>query len=259
MCPHAVGGTEFVCHVLLLEHEAGLVLIDTGFGLADIADPERIGPARHLLRPRFDPAQTAIRQVQALGHQPTDVRHIILTHMDIDHVGAIGDFPHAQIHVTATEHGAATDPPSFRDKTRYFPQQWAHGPSWVLHEPEGELWQGFESVRPLIEFGDEVALVPLPGHTRGHAGVAINSDDGWLLHAGDSYFHRNTVPPDGGSPTKAPLGVRIFERLGAVEPKPWATNRKRLQQLARENVGSIRIFPAHDQPELHAMQQASTT
>ena len=44
-----------VCHVLLLEAAGGLVLVDAGFGLSDIADPaSRIGWFRRVIRPVFD-------------------------------------------------------------------------------------------------------------------------------------------------------------------------------------------------------------
>jgi len=52
-------GPEVVCHVVLVEGPDGLVLVDTGFGLADVAAPaRRLGPLRHLLRPALDPEQT---------------------------------------------------------------------------------------------------------------------------------------------------------------------------------------------------------
>ncbi len=31
------------------------------------------------------------------------------------------------------------------------------------------------------------------GHTLGHAGVAIDTPQGWLLHAGDAYLHRDEL------------------------------------------------------------------
>jgi hypothetical protein len=34
-------GPDVVCHVLLVEGPDGLVLVDTGFGLADVAAPAR--------------------------------------------------------------------------------------------------------------------------------------------------------------------------------------------------------------------------
>ncbi len=255
MCPLATGGTEFVCHVLLLETEAGLVLVDSGYGMGDIENPKRIGPARHILRPRFDPAQTAIRQIEGLGLDPTDVRHIVLTHLDIDHCGALGDFPGAAVHVMAAEHAAATDPPTFADKNRYFPAQWAHGPDWRLHDADGgDRFEGFESVRPIAELGDRVAMVPLPGHTRGHAAVAVDAGDRWLLHAGDAYFHRNSVPPGGGAPSAPPRTIRLFERVVAIQNGLRKENLARLQELAAATTDRIRVFPAHDGVELEALK-----
>ena len=39
--------------------------------------------------------------------------------------------------------------------------------------------------------------MPLVGHSRGHTGIAIHGDEGWLLHCGDAYFHHGEVatPP----------------------------------------------------------------
>ena len=87
MCPigqRLVNGTgsifrraRMVCHCLLVETHDGLALVDTGIGLGDIADPPRLG--RRWLRqttPRLDPAETAVRQVRALGYSVGDVRHI---------------------------------------------------------------------------------------------------------------------------------------------------------------------------------------
>jgi glyoxylase-like metal-dependent hydrolase (beta-lactamase superfamily II) len=36
-------------------------------------------------------------QVQRLGFDPRDVRHIVLTHLDFDHAGGLDDFPHATV------------------------------------------------------------------------------------------------------------------------------------------------------------------
>src|SRR3546814_2886084 len=64
----------------------------------------------------------------------------------------------------------------------------------------GERWFGFEAVRDLDGLPPEILLVPLPGHTWGHSGVAVQEDGGgWLLHAGDAYFYRGEV----GSQTRS--------------------------------------------------------
>ncbi len=62
-------------------------------------------------------------------------------------------------------------------RPRYVAAQWAHGPRWQRHEVAGEDWFGFGAVTAL---DDDVLLVPLRGHTRGHCGVAVRRPDGRL-------------------------------------------------------------------------------
>ncbi len=97
---------RLVCHCLLLEVEDGLVLVDTGLGTADLAQPRRrLGPMWLLYsRPLIDPGQTALAQVRRLGFAAADVRHIVLTHLDLDHAGGLSDFPTAQVHVLDVEY-----------------------------------------------------------------------------------------------------------------------------------------------------------
>ena len=115
MCPNGqrlVNGTgslfkraRMVCHCLLIETNDGLALVDTGIGLGDIADPDRLGPRWvRQAAPKLDPAETAVQQVRALGYSPSDVRHVLLTHLDRDHAGGVPDFPHAAIHVLSLIH-----------------------------------------------------------------------------------------------------------------------------------------------------------
>jgi hypothetical protein len=37
-----LGAAKIVCHCLLIETEIGLVLVDTGFGMRDVAQPRRL-------------------------------------------------------------------------------------------------------------------------------------------------------------------------------------------------------------------------
>ena len=75
------GTASVVCHVLLVETDSGLVLVDTGFGSHDCADPAgRVGPLRHLLRPVLSHEETAAHQVEQLGFRCDDVRHSVVTH-----------------------------------------------------------------------------------------------------------------------------------------------------------------------------------
>ena len=243
MFPAVIG--RLVCHVLLCELDDRLVLVDTGFGLSDVADPAgRLGVSRRLLAARLDPAETAIRQVEALGFAATDVRDIVLTHFDLDHVGGLADFPHAAVHVTAAEWAAANHPLR-RERSRYRPAQWAHGPKIVTHEPAGERWEGLLA-RPLDELDGALALVSLPGHTRGHAAVAVDGPDGWLLHAGDAYFHRAVLGDRAGRTARTALGLGAFEHLVAADVRKLSRNHDVLAELRRR----FPVFCAHDPVEL---------
>lgn len=237
-----------VAHCLLVERPGGLLLVDTGFGAADCADPKRLGrPFRAVVRPVLDPAETAVAQVRALGHDPADVTDIALTHLDLDHVGGLADFPDARVHVFTDELEAALHPTA-RERARYLQVQRAHGPRWVRHDVPGDAWFGFDSVTALA---DDVLLVPLRGHTRGHCGVAVRrADGGWLLHAGDSYFHgaEKLTPPT------PPFALKAFQATMAVDDKRRRANQERLRELQRTHADEVTIFSAHDPEEYAALR-----
>jgi glyoxylase-like metal-dependent hydrolase (beta-lactamase superfamily II) len=231
-----------VAHCLLVEAGDGLVLVDTGFGTADVASPERLGqPFRALCRPRCLEHEPAVRQIEALGLHPRDVRHIVVTHLDVDHAGGLGDFPEAQVHVFAPELAAARKP-TLRDRSRYVPAHWAHGPRWAEHEVAGDRWFGFDSVRLLGDVGGEIALVPLQGHSTGSCGVAVNSADGWLLHCGDAYFHHGDLT----TPPSCPPGLRAFQNIVGHDRKQRLHNQERLRDLARDHAAEVQLICSHD-------------
>jgi len=236
-----------VAHCLLVERPDGLLLVDTGFGSGDVADPKRLGqPFRAIVRPQLLAQETAVAQVRALGYEPTDVTDIALTHLDLDHVGGLGDFPQARVHVFGDELDAGLDP-TLRERGRYLPAQRSHGPDWVRHEVPGDAWFGFDSVTAL---GDDVLLIPLQGHTRGHCGVAVRRPEGgWLLHVGDSYFHASEKL---ASPAP-PIGLRIFQTLMGIDNKRRLANQERLRELQRSHSDQITIFCAHDPDEFAAL------
>lgn len=153
----------------MLETDNGLVLVDTGFGLLDCADPRRIGPSRRVIRPRFD----------------------VATHFDVDHIGGIADFPAAM-----------------------------------------EL----DSIAPGI------VLVSLPGHTRGHACVAVDAGHRWVLDCGDAFYYEGTL--DGRS--RVPWGLKVSEKLVAFDRKAMRDNHSRLAELYAHRDPKLLIVSARD-------------
>src|SRR5689334_4939196 len=116
MRPSLVAG-GIVAHCLLIETDQGLVLVDTGFGTHEVTNPGGTINAlsRAMLKPVLEIEETAIYQVEKRGYGAEDVRHILLTHLDLDHAGGLRDFPNATVHVLDTELEAATNPSTLKD------------------------------------------------------------------------------------------------------------------------------------------------
>jgi glyoxylase-like metal-dependent hydrolase (beta-lactamase superfamily II) len=240
------------CHCLLIEGDDRLILVDTGLGVEDVNEPRRLGHLFNLtMRPRLEVAETALRQVVDLGYRPSDVRHIVPTHLDLDHAGGISDFPGAAVHIYADELRAASSRPSLIERSRYRAVQISAVKKWAVVKEEGESWFGFSAVRAIPGTDDEVLLVPLPGHTRGHCGVAVRRSEDWLLHCGDAYFHHSEVEPGGGA---APPGLRAFESLISVDGAARRANLARLRELARLTMGEVKLFCSHDPVEFAALK-----
>lgn len=248
-----LGAAEIVCHCLLIEAGGELVLIETGFGTEDARHPyRRLGvPFKVLMRAKPREDETAIAQIRSLGLDPADVRHITVTHLDLDHAGGLPDFPGAEVHVFAAERQAALNP-GLRERTRYRPSHFAHGPRWVSYESGGDTWKGFESIRVMEGVEAEIAMIPLPGHSRGHVGIAVRDGDGWLLHCGDCYFHHDQV----ATPPSCPPALRAFQAMMAVDNGARLANAERLRELARDHGGEVTMFCAHDPHDLRRFDQA---
>jgi glyoxylase-like metal-dependent hydrolase (beta-lactamase superfamily II) len=241
MFPFGCG--EMVCHVLLVETGNGLVLIDAGFGPKDCDDPtRRVGASRHLIRPVLNREEAAVNQVERLGFHRDDVRHIVITHFDGDHIGGISDFPEAEVHITAAEALGALRAPSRGERFRFRPVLWAHGPKIVEHTPDGEKWRGFAAAKELDEVSPGIALISLPGHTRGHACVAVDAGHRWVLHCGDAFFHHGTV--DGTA--RMPHSLAAFETATAFDRKMMRHNHARLTELYRRREPDMFMVCSHD-------------
>lgn len=246
---------RLVCHVLLIEGPDGLTLIDTGFGTGDVAQAARMDkPFKALTRPTLDEGETAIDQLRQRGLDPADVRHVILTHLDIDHGGGLPDFPDADVHLWTRELETMQNPPG-RERRRYVMSQshWAHGPKWVTHDIGGDQWLGFKSVRVLPESTTEILLIPLPGHSLGHTAVAVKRENGWLLHCGDAYFFHGETE----TPRRCPQGLRVFQTLVQADGKLRHQNQDRLRELAGQHAGEVTLICSHDPVELERAQAQS--
>jgi len=240
---------KLVCHCMLAETDAGLVLIETGMGSPSVTDPARWLGSRFLRtsNPVADETETAVSRIRALGFDPADVRDVVVTHLDLDHAGGLIDFPQARVHVYGKELDAyRAGNPRYRDV------QFRHGPQWKSYSDTGDRWFGFDAVRELDGLPG-IALVPLAGHTAGHAGIAVDTGNGWVLNAGDAYFFHQEIDAD----PYCPPGLAMFERRVQTLPGPRRDNQRRLRTLRRDHADEVTVFASHDLADFERLSERS--
>jgi glyoxylase-like metal-dependent hydrolase (beta-lactamase superfamily II) len=166
---------------LLIEHDDGLVLLDTGSGnketpkFHDIYGIENGGAD----------GRTALEAgLRAAGFSPEDVRLVINTHLHFDHAGGntwrtptgevLPSFPNARYVVQAGEHAYATHT-NERTAASYF------GPNWEPLESAGRL-QLIEGDREIVP---GIRVRRTPGHTPHHQSVLLESAGETCCFLGD--------------------------------------------------------------------------
>lgn len=204
----------------------------------------------HFNNIQFDRQYTARSQIEKQGFSASDVRHIVLTHLDFDDAGGLEDFPEATVHVMQAEIDAARDRHGFITRRRYRPGQWDEVQHWKYYAAGGEPWFGFAAVRDLDGLPPEILLIPLAGHARGHAGVAIDTPDGWFLQAGDAYFYRDEM---GSEQRHCTPGLRAYQWMMEVDRQARLLNQDRLRSLSIDRTKDVTLFCSYDALELEAL------
>ena len=104
-------------------------------------------------------------------------------------------------------------------------------------------WFGLPSL-PIIEgLEPEIRLVPLPGHTRGHCGVAVATEKGWLLQCGDAISPQHPASDVHGlDPSKHKLKM-LPEWFVVWFLSPQAA---RIRELLQEHSDEVEAISGHD-------------
>jgi glyoxylase-like metal-dependent hydrolase (beta-lactamase superfamily II) len=177
---------------LLVEHDAGPVLIDTGIGNKENEKFLRIYGVDNAGTSGRTLLEDALAEV---GYVPGDVKYVINTHLHFDHAGGntyvereVGEgtavppyrrtarlsFPNATHIVQKGELEAAMNP-SIRSAASYLADNFepvAEAGAWRLVEGETEVLPG-------------ISVLPTPGHTPFHQSVLISDGDEVACYAGD--------------------------------------------------------------------------
>jgi glyoxylase-like metal-dependent hydrolase (beta-lactamase superfamily II) len=212
---------------LLIEHDVGLVLIDSGAGnketekFYEIYGIENVGAA----------GPTALEDgIRAAGHRPEHVALVINTHLHFDHGGgntyraADGSvraaFPNARYVVQAGEYHYATHT-NERTAASYFPHNFV-----PIHEAGR-----YDLVDGECEIVPGIRVLPTPGHVPFHQSVLIESRGEAALYLGD------LVPTSAHLPLPWIMGYDV---------EPLVTLETKRRVLARAvNEGWLVIFE-HD-------------
>ena len=202
---------------LLVEHESGLVLVDTGVGnkedakFRDIYGIENAG----------DP--TALEDgVRAAGFAPEQVTLVINTHLHFDHAGgnttvdAAGtlrpSFPNARYVVQAGEYAYAQRA-NERTSASYFARNYVP----LVESGQMELVEGEREIVAGIR------TLPTPGHTPHHQSVVVTSGGETACFLGD------VVPTAAHLPLPWIMGYDV-EPLVTLESKRWLLDRARREE-----------------------------
>ena len=87
----------------------------------------------------------------------------------------------------------------------------------------------------LIEGDDGLVLID----------TGYGTGDGWLLHCGDAYLHREEV----AAPPACSRPRRVYHRLNSHDAAARRTNADRLSDLARDHGDEVTLFCSHDPVE----------
>ncbi|TCP56399.1 glyoxylase-like metal-dependent hydrolase (beta-lactamase superfamily II) [Tamaricihabitans halophyticus] len=148
------------------------LLVDTGFG-AEVGDRRN----RTMLCPPVD-------ALAKLGLRPDDVTQVVLTHAHYDHIGNIGLFPNAEMHIARQEVEFWAGPYARRAQlaaavepaeTAALTEMWRSGRLNVVEERA--------TVAPGIE------LLVVGGHTPGQLIVLVSTDSGQVVLASDALHY----------------------------------------------------------------------
>lgn len=172
----APGPVELVVPTFLVEHDDGLVLIDTGLAPEAADDPvatygEELGGIV-----RMTPEQRLDHGLAAIGVRPDDVSHVVVSHVHFDHTGGLRHVRHARFLLGAGDRGAVdgsdTGVAALARTQDIDPVRDA---DWTFVDGDHDV------------FGDgAVVVLAMPGHTPGNTSVLLRLEHETLILSCDT-------------------------------------------------------------------------
>lgn len=176
----------------LIRHpSAGPILVDTGLHPSVLADPvHSLGAAMgRFTQVRMDADQVVARQLRSRGILPTEIRHVLLTHLHFDHASGISEFPEATFILSEAEWSAATTvnrPLLHGYRLEQFDFAFDYR---TVDLTRGGISSYSTLGRTFDLFADgTIRLAFTPGHTEGHVSIVCRLADRDFVIAGDAVY-----------------------------------------------------------------------
>ncbi|WP_280457240.1 N-acyl homoserine lactonase family protein [Nocardia carnea] len=192
----------------LIEHPRGLVLFDTGLSPDAAGDPAAVYGAGTNSRIEYSREQRLDRRLRAVGFEPADIEHVVLSHLHFDHTGGMKLFPDAQFYLGAGELSYALNPAAHLCGL-YRRDELEAARNFRLHEISGDH----------DLFGDAaISLLFLPGHSPGSLAMMVRLPGRTIILSGDIAHTRAALESASPFPLDhdSASAVRSIERLRAV-------------------------------------------
>ncbi len=180
------------------------ILIDTGMSDTHRADWHHSGS--------YQPKGFRIDEKLAeLGMAPDEIGAVIFTHLHWDHCANMGLFKNATFWVHQRELDFALDPHVLYYKSY-------ESENLNVEAPFKDVT--FETVDGEYQYNDFITMFPTPGHCPGHQSVAVETERGVYVIAGDAVFADQNLKPDKHRNLPfTPMGryVNVFEMFESME------------------------------------------
>jgi N-acyl homoserine lactone hydrolase len=187
----------------LVRHPRGNVLFDTGIR----PDYVEYADSVNSMEIEFEPEHHTDAQLAAIGLAPSDITHVVLSHLHWDHAGGLQYFPHAKVYVNRRELKFAFAPAVYQ--AVYYDRRDFDLPiEWTELDGDHDL------------FGDGmITVVATPGHTPGHQALLVRTEEQTIFLLSDAVFEiekmrRRVLPAIIWSPDQI---VESWERIEELE------------------------------------------
>jgi glyoxylase-like metal-dependent hydrolase (beta-lactamase superfamily II) len=244
--PLALGGMRLSLTVgVVIRDDESLVLVDAAWSEETCTNPARsLGRAQAAvlgLRTRANDAIVA--QLRAHGLDPARVTTVIATHLHLDHVGGVVDFPNSELVCTDRELEAYRTSRSPGYRTADLARTGRIRAVTLESHPA----YGFPATHDL--FGDgEVVLLDARGHTRGSLAVALRGPRATYVHIGDAAY----MSWEYGL---SPAGPSLLGRIQSWNTSQLKETYARIRACEADPRRPV-IVPSHDRAVYNGLPQA---